>query len=103
MGRQVFLQCLATGRRKLIHDPKFMSARRRAELGLDILAEPPAIDNDLGAGSVGPRDAGVVRSEAQSKHTCWLMKQQSSAQEGVSKAKPFLHRRMDVARALCVL
>lgn len=72
VGRQMFLKYLATGRWKLIYDPKFMSARRRAVLGFDILAEPPAADNDVGAGSVGPRDANVVRSVAHSKHTCWL-------------------------------
>lgn len=102
MGRQVFLKYLATGRWKLIYDPKFMSVRRRKELGLDIL-EPPSIDNDMGAGSVGPRYASVVRSVAQSKHTCWLMKQQSYSQEGRVKGYAFLYRRMDVARALCVL
>lgn len=82
VGRQAFMKYLPTGRWKLVDDPKFMSARRRADLGLHILAEPPAEGHDLGAGSVGPRDATVVRAMPQSKHMCWLQRQWSASQEG---------------------
>lgn len=42
--RLVFRKYLLTGRWRLVCDPKFTSARRRAEKGLDTLAEPPADD-----------------------------------------------------------
>lgn len=75
------------GRRKLVYDPKFTSARRRAEKGFDILAEPPEEDNDLGAGSTGPRDACIVNALVEAKHARWLQLQRTSSQEGRVKAE----------------
>ena len=59
-GRAIYLRFARTARWRLIYDPKFESSRKRAAKGLEILAQPPADDNE-GMDLCEPRPAGIVR------------------------------------------
>ena len=63
-GRTIFLRFARTARWRLVFDPKFLSARKRAAQGLEILAKPP-LDDDEGLELREPRNpavAGALRS-----------------------------------------
>jgi hypothetical protein len=61
-GRDVFLKFAKTGIWRLVYDPKFESARKRAAKGLEILAAPPEPDNGQDADLREARDPEILEA-----------------------------------------
>ena len=71
VGRGILLKCLRTGWWRLVYDSRFMSARKRASQGLDVLATPEHPDEDHDVYRGDPRNKDIVVSVKSKKHDTW--------------------------------
>ena len=71
LGRGILLKFLLGGRWRLTYDPRFLSARKRAREGLDILATPATEDIDDKTMGSDKRDQHVEKVIKMAKHEAW--------------------------------